>query len=108
MVVQACAEAQSNFRSQEMNSEGRRLGVPRHLPLDGLSAGEIGRLSAEGAYHMTEKKMLGDKEMGVVRHILTAVGGVLVYMGYTDDATWTMVAGSMATMIGFMWSWMSK
>ena len=52
--------------------------------------------------------MLGDKEMGVVRHILTAVGGVFVYMGYTDDATWTMVAGSIATMIGFMWSWMSK
>lgn len=41
-----------------MNSEGRRLGVPRHLPLDGLSAGEIGRLSAEGAYQLTEKKMM--------------------------------------------------
>ena len=52
--------------------------------------------------------MLGDKEMGVVRHILTAVGGVFVYMGYTDDATWVMVSGSIATMIGFMWSWMSK
>ncbi len=91
-----------------MNCERRRAAVPRDLPLDGLSAGEISRLATEGAYQLTEKKMLGDKEMGVVRHILTAIGGVLVYMGYTDDATWTMVAGSMATMVGFMWSWMSK
>ena len=38
----------------------------------------------------------------------TALGGVLVYMGYTDEGTWTIVAGSLATMIGFAWSWMSK
>jgi hypothetical protein len=51
---------------------------------------------------------MDDKMMGVVRHMLTALGALFVYAGYTDDATWTMVAGSMATMIGFAWSWMSK
>jgi len=39
---------------------------------------------------------------------LTAFGGLFVYMGYTDDATWVMVSGAIATMIGFAWSWMAK
>ena len=108
MVVQACAEAQSDLCEKTMNCERRRAAVPRDLPLDGLAPADLARLATEGAYQLTEKKMLGDKEMGVVRHILTAVGGVFVYMGYTDDATWVMVSGSIATMIGFMWSWMSK
>lgn len=108
MVVQACAEAQSNLCETEMNCEHRRAAVPRDLPLDGLAPADFARLATEGAYQLTEKKMMGDREMGVVRHILTALGGVLVYMGYTDEGTWTMVAGSLATMVGFIWSWMAK
>ena len=46
--------------------------------------------------------------MGVVRHVLTAIGAVFVYAGYTDDATWVMVSGALATMVSFAWSWMSK
>lgn len=79
--------------------------MPRDLPLDGLSAADLALLG-EGDFNM-ERKM-DDKMMGVVRHILTAVGAALVYAGYTDDGTWSMVAGSMATMIGFLWSWMVK
>lgn len=74
----------------------------------GFSALEMGRLASEGAYQLTERRMMDDKMMGVVRHVLTAVGAWLVYMGYTDDGTWTMVAGAMATMFSFAWSWMSK
>ena len=51
---------------------------------------------------------MDDKMMGVVRHFLTAFGGLFVYMGYTDDATWVMVSGALATMLGFAWSWMAK
>ena len=75
----------------------------------GFSATEMGRLASEGAYQLTENKMMmDDKAMGVVRHFLTAFGGLFVYMGYTDDATWVMVSGALATMIGFTWSWMAK
>jgi hypothetical protein len=87
--------------------ERRRAAVPHECCLMGLSTGELGRLATEGAYSLKERKM-DEKMMGVVRHILTAVGALFVYAGYTDDATWSMVAGSMATMIGFAWSWMSK
>ena len=51
---------------------------------------------------------MDEKMMGVFRHFLTAFGGLFVYMGYTDDATWVMVSGAIATMIGFGWSWMAK
>jgi hypothetical protein len=74
----------------------------------GLTGSELlGALATKGATNLTERTM-DDKMMGVVRHMLTALGALFVYAGYTDDATWTMVAGSMATMIGFAWSWMSK
>jgi hypothetical protein len=86
---------------------------PGDRPLSGdhveawSGAGEYWALVTEACYKKSERKM-DDKQMGVLRHILTAVGAVMVYMGYTDDATWVMVSGSMATMIGFAWSWMAK
>jgi hypothetical protein len=79
--------------------------VPRELPLDGLSPADLAEL---GLGDFTTERTMDDKMMGVVRHMLTALGALFVYAGYTDDATWTMVAGSMATMIGFAWSWMAK
>jgi hypothetical protein len=51
---------------------------------------------------------MDEKVMGVVRHVLTAVGAVVTYMGWTDDATWVTVMGSLMTMLPFMWSWISK
>jgi hypothetical protein len=74
---------------------------------DGLSLAELEALAGEGV-QSTEKKMMDEKFMGVVRHVLTAVGAVFAYTGWTDDATWAMVSGSIATMIGFLWSWMAK
>ena len=81
--------------------------MPRDCQHMGFSATEMGHLASEGAYQLTENKM-DDKMMGVVRHFLTAFGGLFVYMGYTDDATWVMVSGALATMVGFTWSWMAK
>ena len=74
----------------------------------GLALGELSRLVTEAAYYHARRKTMNDKQMGVVRHVMTAVGAVAVYMGWTDDATWVMVAGAMSTMLGFVWSWMSK
>ena len=83
----------------------RWLPLSRRLPLDGLAASELTALTSEG---IKMEKTMDEKMMGVVRHVLTAVGAVFVYVGYTDDATWVMVSGSLATMIGFAWSWLSK
>ncbi len=49
-----------------------------------------------------------DQMSGMVRHILTAVGAVIVYMGYMDEGGMEMFVGSALTMFGFVWSWMSK
>ena len=83
--------------------EARRPAVP-HM---GFAAGDFAALATEGAYQRMEKKM-DEKLMGVVRHVLTAVGAVIVYVGYTDEATWTTTMGALMTMVPFIWSWMSK
>lgn len=84
------------------------MNCERRAPLcsDGLSLAEFEALAREGQSSM--ERDMDDKAMGVVRHFLTAFGGLFVYMGYTDDATWVMVSGAIATMIGFAWSWVSK
>lgn len=53
--------------------------------------------------------MMDPKMEGMVRHILTAVGACLVYAGYLDgDAAMTAWVGGAMTVVGFMWSWMTK
>lgn len=80
----------------------------RAAPLcsDGLSLAELEALAAEG--RILKENEMDEKLMGVVRHVLTAVGAVVVYLGYTDDATWVTTMGAIMTMVPFVWSWMSK
>jgi hypothetical protein len=66
------------------------------------SAVSIDGISNSGAKAMT------DQMSGMVRHILTAVGAVIVYLGYMDEGGMEMFVGSALTMFGFVWSWMSK
>lgn len=89
----------------KFDCERLTVAVPRDLPLDGLSPADLALVS-EG--FQSKEKVMDEKLMGVVRHMLTAFGAMFVYVGYTDDATWVMVSGSLATMIGFVWSWMVK
>ena len=93
---------------KRFDCERTTAAVPRDCLFMGLALGELSSLVVEGAYHARRNRMIDDKMMGVVRHFLTAFGGLFVYMGYTDDATWVMVSGAIATMIGFTWSWMAK
>jgi hypothetical protein len=76
------------------------------LCLMGLTRAELDAL-AEGGIQIKEETM-DEKMMGVVRHVLTAIGACVVYAGWTDDQTWMTVMGSLMTMIPFMWSWVSK
>lgn len=61
-----------------------------------------------GVGAIEERTKMDDKMMGMVRHVLTAVGAVMVYMGWTDDGTWTTAMGGILTMVPFVWSWVSK
>ncbi len=42
--------------------------------------------------------------LGIVRHGLTTVGGVLVSKGVIDDAGWSEAVGAIVTLIGVGWS----
>ena len=49
-----------------------------------------------------------DQVEGVVRHAMTAVGGVVISLGYVGDATWQIVVGAVVTLAGVVWSIMEK
>lgn len=42
--------------------------------------------------------------LGILRHVLTTSGGILVARGYTDNATVEAVAGAVITIAGAVWS----
>lgn len=45
---------------------------------------------------------------GVVRHVLTVLGGALMMSWGIDGGTWEVVAGAIATLAGFSWSLWAK
>ena len=49
-----------------------------------------------------------DKVLGIVRHSLTFVGGILIMKGYGDEAIWQEITGATITLIGSIWSVVSK
>lgn len=51
---------------------------------------------------------MNEKTEGLLRHILTFVGGYLVTSGYIDDAILMEVVGAITTLVGFVWSFTSK
>lgn len=46
--------------------------------------------------------------LGIVRHTLTFVGGILVMKGVVDEATLTEIIGGVMTLVGGVWSIISK
>jgi hypothetical protein len=88
------------------NCERPSAAVPRELPLDGLSPADLAQLGV-GDFNM-ERNAMTDQWMGVVRHVLTAVGSFMVAMGYMDNAMWATIMGAMMTLVPFVWSWKSK
>lgn len=49
-----------------------------------------------------------DEVQGLIRHLLTFGGGILVSMGYMDNATAAQVVGAISTLVGVIWSYMDK
>ena len=52
--------------------------------------------------------MTTEQILGIVRHILTALGGVLVTKGVVDEGTMTTAVGAIATLVGVVWSFLAK
>lgn len=49
-----------------------------------------------------------EQVLGLLRHILTFVGGILVAKGTFDEATATELTGGLITVIGAVWSVLVK
>lgn len=52
--------------------------------------------------------MTGEMISGVVRHLLTTFGGVLVAKGYLDAEQLSALAGGAAVLAGVAWSLLAK
>ena len=53
-------------------------------------------------------KLTKDQVLGITRHALTFVGGILIMKGITDETAWTEISGGAVTLIGAVWSIVDK
>jgi len=52
--------------------------------------------------------MTKEQILGITRHALTFIGGILIMKGFLDESTWTEISGSALTLIGTIWSVIDK
>jgi hypothetical protein len=53
-------------------------------------------------------KLTKEQVLGIVRHTLTFVGGIVVMKGLVDEATVTEIVGGIVTLTGTIWSIIAK
>lgn len=53
-------------------------------------------------------KLTKDQFMGIVRHSLTFIGGILIMKGIVDDALINELIGGAAALAGAIWSVINK
>jgi hypothetical protein len=53
-------------------------------------------------------KLTKEQIMGIIRHGLTFVGGILVMKGLVDETTVTEIIGGIITLSGSIWSVIAK
>lgn len=53
-------------------------------------------------------KLTKEQVMGIIRHTLTFVGGIVVAKGLVDEATVTEIIGGVLTLTGAIWSIVAK
>ena len=49
-----------------------------------------------------------EQVLGILRHALTFVGGILVAKGLVDESTFVELSGAVITLVGGVWSVLSK
>lgn len=53
-------------------------------------------------------KLSKEQLMGIIRHTLTFVGGILVMKGLVDETMVTEIIGGLTTLTGAIWSIIEK
>jgi hypothetical protein len=53
-------------------------------------------------------KLTKEQVLGIVRHTLTFVGGIVVMKGLVDEAVVTEIIGGVMTLTGTIWSIIDK
>lgn len=53
-------------------------------------------------------KLTKDQILGITRHALTFVGGILIMRGLVDEALFTEISGGVMTLTGAVWSIINK
>ena len=53
-------------------------------------------------------KLTKEQFLGIVRHSLTFIGGILIMKGIVDDALLNEIIGGVTTLAGAVWSIVSK
>jgi hypothetical protein len=53
-------------------------------------------------------KLTQEQVLGIVRHALTFIGGIVVMRGLVDETIVTEVIGSIVTLTGAIWSIVAK
>ena len=53
-------------------------------------------------------KLTKEQVIGIIRHSLTFVGGLLIMKGIVDEATLTEVTGGVIALVGTIWSIIEK
>lgn len=53
-------------------------------------------------------KLTKEQILGITRHVLTFLGGVLITKGLVDEATATEIIGGLITLAGTIWSVIDK
>ena len=63
----------------------------------------------KGTYCLTKiKNMNKEQVLGLLRHVLTFVGGILIAKGLVDEGQVTELAGGLMTIVGTVWSIVAK
>jgi hypothetical protein len=52
--------------------------------------------------------MTKEQVIGIIRHVLTFVGGLFILKGYLDESLVNEIVGGASTLIGTVWSVISK
>ena len=53
-------------------------------------------------------KLTKEQVLGIIRHTLTFVGGILITKGLVDETTATEIIGGVITLTGAIWSIVAK
>ena len=53
-------------------------------------------------------KLTKEQLLGIVRHTITFVGGILITKGLVDETTVTEIIGGVITLTGAIWSIVAK